>query len=546
MRTTALLMLLVLLAPVSAQEPDPPSVPEYPFQNAFNFELEVPNPNIIVDVNENGVIPFTFRDLSKDGPNSYTPDGTQPLPGVFAHQVDFDPQPLTDDPGWIAFKPPGAFTQGGDVYEGELVIQASPQARDPFFTVNFTVTILTPDGGTHQTSATIVAYSPGVAAFNAQVSGSYLIKPRTVVDVPVKITNTALVPKGFDIAVGDNPCDLFVQTTTNNIVGAKETTEYTVTFQAPEGKAWYFSELCSFSVQVFPTGNEDAAQTIIIGVQVNGGYLDPVWVFWGLALLAALIILLFFLAGRKRRLEEEILGKPQKPWLIPVEKVYLDRLKEEDERAWFVVRHYLMEDEYRSSLLWYANFKKATKNQRVKERLVVSHERAYERWRRGWQKKVDKPLRKADRFERKLQRKLDRKADQQTVKERKQWEKLTLKQRAAHEKQVAKANEAWEKEAKKARKRGQPEPEKPVLADPDLPERPGKVAIALEEHKWSRKADRRRGRMDRKNQRLQAKFDAADAKRRRKVMRKVKRAAKKLDDPEFVAEHPLLAESLSS
>ena len=59
-------------------------------------------------------------------------------------------------------------------------------------------------------------------------------------------------------------------------------------------------------------------------------------------------------------------------------------------------------------------------------------------------------------------------------------------------------------------------------------------------HKWAKKAGRFRARMVRRQGDLEVKFEKADARRLRKVRRKVAKLARRLDDPEFVKEHPLL------
>ncbi len=230
----------------------------------------------------------------------------------------------------------------------------------------------------------------------------------------------------------------------------------------------------------------------------------------------------------------------RRTFTVPVERVYLEHLEARDPRAAYVVRHFLMEEEYRSALLWYRSFKTATKGTRAKETLVVAQENAYERFKNKWQKKIDRPIKKADRFEAKLQRKLDRRAKADVRKERRSWKKNVAKAEARHEKRSAKLLAAWEKASKKAAKRGEAAPPKPEIGEPDVPAKPEIQKVLLADTKLQKRADRMRSRMVKKQGNLDVRFEKKDARRLAKVRRKVNKIARKIDDPEFAEEHPLL------
>jgi len=73
--------------------------------------------------------------------------------------------------------------------------------------------------------------------------------------------------------------------------------------------------------------------------------------------LIIILVVAFFLYRRKRMLGK-ICRKPDKPWNIPEEKKYLEKLKTKDKKKYNRVFR-LMEDEYKSSLLWYKFYCKA-------------------------------------------------------------------------------------------------------------------------------------------------------------------------------------------
>ena len=527
----AFLALLVLPAPTSAQAPE----------DFYDFLLRGEETTKAVQPGSSVDIPMTFLDLSKDSTG-----GLSPVPGVpnaspNQHGVRFEYKLLEQNSlGWFVLKPPMQYTYGGDVREVRFTVGVSQLVQEPFMPMEFTA-VVEANGRTYRSTVNVTVYTLGVQSFNAQpedVGGE--IKPGAIVNVPIRITNGALLPRGFDIEVADNPCGLLVATSGNNLVGPKETKTYTVSARAPEDKLWYFSEICSLGIQVAPNDAPSSIRYLTAPLIINGGFVDPQWVINTVAILLILLILLFLLARRKARVEEEILGKPQKPWLIPVEALYLKALRRKDSRAWYVVRHYLMEDEYRSSLLWYKAYKRQTKGSRKKEALVLRQEKAYERWKKAWAKDIAKPIKKADRFEAQLQKKLDRKAAKDHRKQMGKYDSVRGQMEKAHAKQVERVSEKHEKAAAKARKKGQPVPPKPVVAKPDYPDEPEAPQYVLAEHKWAKKAARHRARQVRRQGDLEVKFEKADARRLRKVRRKVQRMARKLDDAQFLAEHPLL------
>ena len=518
----------------------PSATAQAPQDVVYVFDLEARNGSRVdVQLNDLALLPVTFKDMSKDSATALVPNSPLEPSNLIIHYVSWEVIPQLTDAGWTVFPPSTIFSYAGTTTTVDVNFQVTAQATHDLYPIELIAHIETP-GGKYTQNMTLLGFSLGAASFAAQVASSYDLKPKQIVDVPIRLTNLGLEPRAFDMEVRDNPCGMATATSNNNIVLGKTTSEYTVSLQAPAKKLYYFSESCTVSVAVSPSGRPDVVQVVAISTQVNGLFISQLWVIQAVLLVLALILLFLFLARRKARIEEEILGKPQKPWTIPVEVLYLKALKQKDERAWYVVRHYLMEDEYRSALLWYKSYKKTTKGQRKKEGLVLRQEKGYDRWKAAWQRDIARPLRQADRFDERLQRKLDRKARKAHGRQMRKYAKVVAKMKAAHAAQVERAGKQHAKAVAKAAKKGQPTPKRPVVPEPDYPDQPQLVAIPLASHKWAKKAARFRARRVRKQGDLEVKFEKADARRLAKVRRKVQRLAKKLDDPEFVAEHPLL------
>ncbi|MHB1261367.1 MAG: hypothetical protein ACYC2H_06595, partial [Thermoplasmatota archaeon] len=521
--------------PVAAQDPG-----ENPYNELLIFDVEIPDPIVELDINGVAVVEIIIHDLSRDSTGGLAGvQGGAPL----VHEVRFSVTPLVDDPGWNVAPPSPIQMHGGESVRTQASFAVIGSTKLETYVANLTVQMRsTQVGETEYQYATIGGQTPGFLTFVATVKDTPQLKPREGANVRVELQNLGLFETLYDFEEVENTCGMASVLPRNIYVGPKGTSQATIEVRAPwREKWWYLSENCSLSVKIYPQGAEDvSSNTVVVTVQVQGQSVMHVEKLAPIVLLALFLwLLLLLLARRKARVEEEILGKPQKPWTIPVEVLYLSALRKKDARAWYVVRHYLMEDEYRSSLLWYKSYKKQTKGSRKKESLVLRQEKAYEGWKKAWAKDIEKPIRKADRFEVKLQRKLDKKADKAHRKQLSKYRAVTVQMEKAHAKQVERASEKYEKAAAKARKKGQPLPDKPTIPKPDYPEEPELVPIALAEHKWAKKAARFRARQVRRQGDLEVKFEKADARRLAKVRRKVQKMARKLDDPEFVAEHPL-------
>jgi hypothetical protein len=500
----------------------------------YDFEFRV-EPGIHIATLETGATTtLTIVDHSRDSPQGLVPGQEG---GVLAHYVTFDVTPR-GQLGWIPNALGTVASYPGGTYTQEFRVQVFPQAKDPYFIAHINATMETPGGPIHRT-ADVTFFTRGIPGFTVLPGPSIdRLEPLEVHQASFSIYNVATLRRTFQAEVAQNDCNLAIGPPASTVVPGHQFQRVEFSIQGPQSR---FSPLsddnCVVGMKVYAQDNPDQALSVIIPVKVTGTYFDPLGVFYVLAAIALLVLLILFLRRRKERLEEEILGKPQKPWTIPVEQVYLRHLKAKDQRAWYVVRHYLMEDEYRSSLLWYKAYKKATRGDRKKERLVLAQERAYARWKAAWEKAIAKPTRKADRFEAKLQKKLDRRTRKAHRKATRKWRAAVKKLEAKSQKKADRALALHGKLLARARKKGLPEPEAPALPTPDLPEEPTLRARPLAEHRWARTEARFRRRMLRRQGNLEVRFEKADARRQLKLKRKVQKLARDLGDPEFVAHH---------
>lgn len=521
-------VLLVASLPVSAQDP----VPD-PTQEPLFISFEMDHPRGVVELDSaarSASVQLVVRDVSLDQ--------NQP------HRFDVSLRPLSNDTTWgVSVLPPTAFMMAGQ--QREFTIQFNTDGTgDAYHQVEITVTAK-PDyccGSVTQTS-TLTAHMEGARALVARVEGGSArqVGPDETVVFPLQMQNLALETKAVEFRTISNPCNLQV-THASTVLPPREFVTAQITLLTPADKPFYASETCPVVVMAQYTDGS-ASKSIALSVQITGGYVDPGWIFTFLWIAIPLVLLFLLLAWRKRRVEEEILGKPQPPWTIPAEQIYLAELREKDARAAYVVRNFLMEDEYRSSLDWYFAYKRATKGQRSKERVVVSQERKLRKWEAKQVKAIAQPEKKADRYALKLQKKIDRSSRKVHRKELRKWRKACKKLDAKNEKMHEKLHGVWEKQVKRAQKKGLEAPPEPQRETPVYADEPMRVDTDLADHRLAAKAIRFQDRMTRKTERMQAKFDRQQERQLRRVRAKVQKIARKLDDPAFVDEHPLLKPS---
>ncbi|HUR62657.1 MAG TPA: hypothetical protein VM286_09880 [Candidatus Thermoplasmatota archaeon] len=513
-----------------------PSTNSQALQSLYSFEMTVDPGTHIATLGTGGRAHITFVDKSRDSPQGLASGASG---GVLAHIVSFRVTPgLEENKGWLPSSLGSIASYPGETHTKDLIVQVFPQATNPYYLAHINATVQTTQD-VFYLHADVLFFTKGIAGFSV-LPGPAIdnLRPVQIQQASISIYNIAPLKRTFEMEVGDNPCNLAIGPPATTVIAGHSFQQIQFSIAGPNSRFNPLGDdLCVVGLKIHSQDNPGQVLAITVPVKVTGTYFDPMTVFYVVAVICLIILVILFLRRRKERLEEEILGKPQKPWLIPVEQVYLRHLKKKDPRAWYVVRNYLMEDEYRSSLAWYKAYKKATKGDRQKERLVLVQEKQYARWKRGWEKDIAAPMVKADKFEAKLQRKLDRKARKKDRKALAKWRGEVKKIEARHEKALDKESALHAKLLARARKKGLPEPEPPAMRAPELPPEPTPQAIPLSGHRWQKKADRIQRRMAKKQGNLEVQFEKADARKQAKLKRKVAKLSRDLHDAEFVAHH---------
>lgn len=493
----------------------------------YDFELEGP-PAAIIDTQfqEELRLPITFRDLSRDAT-------------LGGHQVRWTVDVQGDASGWIVAPPIPLSTTGGNEYVVDLRVIPTASVTDPYMQMTLTANVTT-QLGTFARSLSLAFFTDGVPGFTVSPQGSITFGPRDVATATFRVSSLASLPQTIQFEIVENPCNLRAAAPSTVTLPGRGVAMRSITVQGPEEKFWYNSESCFLRVEAYSTTNPDLVRSTVVGVDVDGFYVAPEWVFWTVAILLAAAVVLLFLRRRKEAIEEEILGKPQKPWTIPVEQVYLRHLRARDERAWYMVRHHLMEEEYQSALLWHKNYRKATRGQHTKERAVLRHERELDAWRAKWERRIERPEQKVERMERRLQKGLDRAARSRHKQGLRKHASVVAKIEKAHANKVQRLTERHEKQVARAQKKGLAAPPPPSVPAAQFPDQPTLQAVPLSDHKLQKKVDRAWRHAHKKRGNLEVRYERKEARKLHQIRKRVRRVARKIDDPDFVREHPLL------
>ncbi len=144
-----------------------------------------------------------------------------------------------------------------------------------------------------------------------------------------------------------------------------ETRSITLGVLTPE-KFWDPGTPNKIDVNVYSIGDPSLTLVGSLVVYTEGFYISPLvlMILTPIIIILGVIYLLFFY--RREKKEKEILGKPQKPWTIPEEQRHLEELKQKN-REEFEKERQMMEDEYKSALLWYKNYRDAERQRGKKE-----------------------------------------------------------------------------------------------------------------------------------------------------------------------------------
>jgi hypothetical protein len=244
-----------------------------------------------------------------------------------------------------------------------------------------------------------------------------VFKPNEVVSVPITLQNLGNYNDtyGFRVVSGNNDIKYAEPTSLTLAPGEKKDTYLGITI--PQNFLDY-GTLHKIKIQVYSIDQENVTiAERMLTLESKGIYFSEMSGFGIIGLIFILIIIFAFIFFTRRRIMEKICVKPEKPWDIPEEKEYLDQLKKQDKQKYNEVLN-MMNDEYKSSLLWYNNYiRSILKSKILKEETPKKKERIFI-------KKEEKP--KIEKVEEEIQKKSIPKIQKKEEKEVVEFKEKTL------------------------------------------------------------------------------------------------------------------------
>jgi len=213
-------------------------------------------------------------------------------------------------------------------------------------------------------------------------------------------------------------------------------------------------------IYVYSTGDPTKTKVGSVIIITEGFYISPLVgiILAPIIIFLIIIYLLFFYLKTKK--DKELYGKPEKPWNIPEEKTHLDELKQKNKEAYEKER-LMMEDEYKSTMLWYENYraamKRTTQKPKLKEKISTLKNKLFKKLKR---KKVKQPKEKEKQPKKEKEKKVEKTIKEEKVKETpeivkeqyKTIQKKSEEMQRRKEKALLKIKHAQEKQKRKIKK----------------------------------------------------------------------------------------------
>lgn len=270
--------------------------------------------------------------------------------------------------GWVASLSPNTIGQSTDGTKALLTLKVfvTDAAVDNLVTVRITATRYTNDGKEYGTSYfDILVRSAKLNQLQIiPDQNSKEAPPDSLVQFTIKITNLGYFVDTFAVKVSSTDLINAVLSESSFVLQPGASEQVTLWVLTPET---FFDPGTAHIVNISAYSLKYPLTTFVGGVTIvtRGFYISPLIIFvLGVIIILALIVYFLFFYLRDKR-ERERYGKPEKPWKIPEEREHLKELKQDDKQAYDKERA-MMEDEYKSAMLCYKNYRDAMK-QKPKE-----------------------------------------------------------------------------------------------------------------------------------------------------------------------------------
>jgi len=282
----------------------------------------------------------------------------------------FEPEIVEGDPrGWYTKITPSAIATAdqGKIYNLKLEVKTDDIAVDYAVVIGVKVTRVAPSGediGVSYVNIPVKASSLN----NLKMTAGFTTKetsPRSHVTIDISLTNRGYYRDMFSLKFVEESGATIFASQQVIVLDPKETQQVRIDVLTPEK---FFDLGTPNIINIYATSISDPNPAPIgsFVIVTKGFYFSPLIgiVLIPIILIIVIIFLFWFFVKEQRDIER--FGKPQKPWKIPEEKAYLLDLKQDDKKAYQQERQ-MMKDEYKSSMLWYKDYRQEMKHESIEK-----------------------------------------------------------------------------------------------------------------------------------------------------------------------------------
>jgi len=193
---------------------------------------------------------------------------------------------------------------------------------------------------------------------NAQIEtfNEVRLKPDNVEAIPIQIHNLGSHVDSFNFRVKNNGNnDLVVSPPSAVTLGSNKFKTVYVSVATPRR----FNDpgtLHNIEVEAYSIYDENQTFNNTLSVVTEGIYVSEGNVYYSVPIIFLVLAILGFAFYKRKKKLEVYCEKPKKPWNIPEEEKHLEKLKKKNKDK-YEKELQMMEDEYKSALLWYKSYR---------------------------------------------------------------------------------------------------------------------------------------------------------------------------------------------
>ena len=306
--------------------------------------------------------------------------------------INFYASVIGEPDGWYAYVEPASITEstGGKTANLKLHIKVDKLDAPNSVTVQVRCVRILTNGEVYGTTYANISVKAAQYHF-AEIKPVKDIKeapPASQSYIPVDITNKGNYYDTFLInVIGENGV-VGISSQEIIVLNPGETQRINIMVMTPEINFYDPGTIRKIRIEAYSINDPENKFIGEAVVKTVGFYISPPLLLT-IGLIALLLLITISVLYYKREKElQNIYGKPEKPWKIPEEKKYLEKLKKENIEK-YKKELEMMREEYQSALLWYKFYQEAMKPKTEREKKIALLEYKREKLQEKLEKKIE-------------------------------------------------------------------------------------------------------------------------------------------------------------